>query len=288
MKNEEIREVFFSWSGSKSKAIALKFKDLFGSVFTPSINSFMSTKDIGAGKRSIDELFSALERCNYGVSFVDTENAKEPWIQFEAGALSKIIDVSQVMVLILDDNMRSLEHTPLNEFQHKLFNKDDIKSIFEEIIKCFKLEDAKEAFMQRFEIGWDAFYNSAHQILEKGEKLKEKENEKDEKDDKLDVVMKMLLNVQNLLKTEWTQNIKEGKGMVNELKNIIRSLKPEDVLNVQLSFKIQRYELFSQQIIHGIEDVIEDMENGGNDDCIERNKIRLEHLIQDAISLIGD
>lgn len=285
MKNEEIREVFFSWSGNKSKEIALKFKELFGSVFTPSIKSFMSMKDIGAGKRSIDELFNALERCNYGVSFVDTENAKEPWIQFEAGALSKLIDVSQVMVLILDDNMQSLEHTPLNEFQHKLFNKDDIKSIFEEIIKCFKLEDAKEAFMQRFDSGWDDFYNSAQKILKKGEKLKKVENEEN---DKLDVIMKMLLSVQNMLKTEWTQNIKEGKGMVNDLKNIIRALRPEDVLNVQLSFKIQRYELFSQQIIHGIEDVIEDMENGDDDNCIERNKIQLEHIIQDAISLIGD
>lgn len=285
MENKEPGEVFFSWSGDKSKEIALKFQDLFKRVFEPAVTSFMSSRDIGAGRRSLDVLFSKLEQCNYGISFVDAENAKAPWMQFEAGALSKLIDTSRVMVLILDGNVQSLEDTPLNEFQHKLFNKDDIKSIFAGIIDSYKLEKSKETFMQRFEGEWDNFYRNAQVILEREEVQKKIETDED---DKLDVIMKMLLGVQNLLKTEWTQNIKDSKSMVNELKSIVCSLKPEDLLKVQLSFKIQRYELFSQQIIHEIEEVIEDMDSGEGEKCIERSKNRLERIIQNAISLIGD
>ena len=139
--------------------------------------------------------------------------------------------------------------------------------------------------MQRFESEWDNFYRNAQIILERGE---EKKKAEPDGDGKLDIIMKMLLSVQNLLKTEWTQNIKDGKSMVNELKSIIYSLKPEDLLKVQLSFKIQRYELFSQQIIHEIEEVIEDMDSGEDEKCVERSKNRLERIIQNAISLIGD
>lgn len=285
MENRESREVFFSWSGDKSKEIALKFQNLFKQVFEPAVTSFMSARDIGAGRRGLDLLFSKLEQCNYGVSFVDAENARAPWIQFEAGALSKLIDTSRVMVLSLDGNVQSLEDTPLNEFQHKLFNKEDIKSIFEGIIESYKLEKSKDIFMQRFEGEWDEFYRNAQIILEREEEQKKVENDED---GKLDIIMKMLLGVQNLLKTEWTKNVKDGKSMVNELKSIICSLKPEDLLKVQLSFKIQRYELFSQQIIHEIEEVIEDMDSGEDEKCIERSKNRLERIIQNAISLIGD
>lgn len=285
MENRESGEVFFSWSGDKSKEIALKFQDLFKHVFEPAVTSFMSARDIGVGRRSLDVLFSKLEQCNYGVCFVDAENARAPWIQFEAGALSKLIDTSRVMVLSLDGNVQSLEGTPLNEFQHKLFNKDDIKSIFEGIIESYKLEKSRDIIIQRFDGEWDNFYRNAQIILEKGEEQKKVETDED---GKLDIIMKMLVGVQNLLKTEWTQNIKDGKSMVNELKSIICSLKPEDLLKVQLSFKIQRYELFSQQIIHEIEEVIEDMDSGEDEKCIERSKNRLERIIQNAISLIGD
>lgn len=285
MENRESGEVFFSWSGDKSKEIALKFQDLFKHVFEPAVTSFMSARDIGVGRRSLDVLFSKLEQCNYGVCFVDAENARAPWIQFEAGALSKLIDTSRVMVLSLDGNVQSLEGTPLNEFQHKLFNKDDIKSIFEGIIESYKLEKSRDIIIQRFDGEWDNFYRNAQIILEKGEEQKKVETDED---GKLDIIMKMLVGVQNLLKTEWTQNIKDGKSMVNELKSIICSLKPEDLLKVQLSFKIQRYELFSQQIIHEIEEVIEEMDSGEDEKCIERSKNRLERIIQNAISLIGD
>lgn len=285
MENRESGEVFFSWSGDKSKEIALKFQDLFKHVFEPAVTSFMSARDIGVGRRSLDVLFSKLEQCNYGVCFVDAENARAPWIQFEAGALSKLIDTSRVMVLSLDGNVQSLEGTPLNEFQHKLFNKDDIKSIFEGIIESYKLEKSRDIIIQRFDGKWDNFYRNAQIILEKGEEQKKVETDED---GKLDIIMKMLVGVQNLLKTEWTQNIKDGKSMVNELKSIICSMKPEDLLKVQLSFKIQRYELFSQQIIHEIEEVIEEMDSGEDEKCIERSKNRLERIIQNAISLIGD
>lgn len=285
--------VFLSWSGDQSKKIAEAFEELFKAVFAPTIRCFLSTKNIGAGARSIGELFRALEKCNYGVCFINSENAKAPWIQFEAGALSKIIDDSRVMVLLLEENsINNLFGTPLGEFQHKLFNKEDIRSIFEEIIKIFDYSDDKDSFLQRFDSSWSDFYDKSVMVL----------NEKNIEEDaivsgqflektELDIIKKMLINVQNLLKTEYVQNVKDSISLLDELKRIIKNMSPEDLKDMKMQFKVQRYELVFHQNIQNIEEIIDDLENEGRElDDISVGKIRekLNNIIGRTMSLIND
>lgn len=288
MKETNPQCVFLSWSGEQSKKIAEAFSDLFKSVFAPTIKSFMSSRDIGAGARSIGTLFKMLEKCNYGVCFINAENARAPWIQFEAGALSKMIDDSQVMVLLLDQNsINSLDGTPLAEFQHKLFNKDDVKSIFNEIIKKYGLNDDKDSFLKRFDGDWDTFYNKANEAL-KENTVKENVTENvqfAEKED-LDTIKKMLLNIQNSFKTEYSQNIKDSKSLLDELKKIVKSMSPEDLKDMKMQFKVQRYELIFQQNIRNIEEVIDDLEF--EDYAVDVVKEKLNKIIERTMSLIGD
>lgn len=290
MKEVNTPYVFLSWSGDQSRKVAEAFSDLFKAVFAPTIKSFMSSKDIAAGDRSIRTLFTMLEKCNYGVCFINSENARAPWIQFEAGALSKIIDDSKVMVLILDESsISSLYGTPLSEFQHKLFNKEDIKSIFEEIIKNFGFNDDKESFMQRFNGSWDEFYDKSRAVLD--EKKGKKEDVRDEQyteKEALDTIKKMLINVQNLLKTDYSQTIKDGISLVEELKKMIKNMSPEDLKDMKLQFKVQRYELVFQQNIHGIEEIIDDFDNDSGDVDIDKVREKLNNIIGRTMSLIND
>lgn len=285
MKETNTPCVFLSWSGEQSKKIADAFSDLFKSVFEPTIKSFMSSRDIGAGDRSIGKLFKMLEKCNYGVCFINAENARAPWIQFEAGALSKIVDDSQVMVLLLDQNsISSLYGTPLAEFQHKLFNKDDVKSIFNEIIKKYGLNDAKESFLKRFDSEWDVFNDKAKEALkEKIVKENVTENIQYAEREDLDTIKKMLLNVQNLLKTEYSQTIKDS---ISQLKKIVKSMSPEDLKDMKMQFKVQRYELVFQQIIRNIEEIIDDLES--EDYAIDVVREKLNNIIGRTMSLIND
>ena len=288
MKETNTPCVFLSWSGGQSRKIADAFSDLFKSVFAPTIKSFMSSRDIGAGDRSIGTLFKMLEKCNYGVCFINAENARAPWIQFEAGALSKIVDDSQVMVLLLDQNsINSLYGTPLAEFQHKLFTKDDVKSIFNEIIKKYGLNDDKDSFLKRFDGDWDDFYNKAEEALKEKIVIENvTENVQFAEKGDLDTIKKMLLNVQNLLKTEYSQTIKDSISLLDELKKIVKSMSPEDLKDMKMQFKVQRYELVFQQNIRDIEDIIDDLES--EEYAIDVVREKLNNIIGRTMSLIND
>lgn len=276
--------VFFSWSGERSKKVAEEFQDLFKGVFDPVIDCFLSTRDIAPGTRSVQILFEKLEKCNYGICFIDSENVRAPWIQFEAGALSKMVVDSQVMVLLLDNNTESLQGTPLFEFQHKLFNKEHIQSIFEEIIKLFDQVSSRDSFLKRFENGWDNFYENSSKILANVQNEIDMQNtEKDE----LNTIKKMLVDVQNLLKIDYGQTVRESVGLVNELKKIMLNMSPDNINDMKMRFKVQRYEMVFEQNIQSIEELIDNIESEGNystEEIIEK----LNNIIGRTMSLLED
>lgn len=276
--------VFFSWSGERSKKVAEEFQDLFKGVFDPVIDCFLSTRDIAPGTRSVQILFEKLEKCNYGICFIDSENVRAPWIQFEAGALSKMVADSQVMVLLLDNNTESLQGTPLFEFQHKLFNKEHIQSIFEEIIKLFDQVSSRDSFLKRFENGWDNFYENSNKILANVQNEIDMQNtEKDE----LNTIKKMLVDVQNLLKIDYGQTVRESVGLVNELKKIMLNMSPDNINDMKMRFKVQRYEMVFEQNIQSIEELIDNIEIEGNystEEIIEK----LNNIIGRTMSLLED
>lgn len=290
---KETPYVFLSWSGDQSRKIAELFQTLFNHTFEPTINSFVSSRDIRGGSRSISELFKKLQICNYGICFINSDNVRAPWIQFEAGALSKIVDESRVMILLLDEKcLKLLDDTPLREFQHKLFYKEHIKSIFEEVIEKFGLTTSKESFMYRFESGWEEFNNKSCVILKENSEVTEHIQQLGHADkEEWDMLKKMLLNIQNSLKTEYSQSIKESKELVVELRKIVKSMSPEDLKDMKMQFKVQRYELVFQQNIGDIEEVIDSLENESektNNPIFDNVKEKLNNIIGRTMSLIDD
>lgn len=93
----------------------------------------------------------------------------------------------------------------------------------------------------------------------------------------------MLLNVQNLLKTEYSQTIKDS---ISQLKKIVKSMSPEDLKDMKMQFKVQRYELVFQQIIRNIEEIIDDLES--EDYAIDVVREKLNNIIGRTMSLIND
>lgn len=293
MKETNTPYIFLSWSGEQSRKVAEAFSELFKAVFAPTVKSFMSSKDIAVGARSIGTLFKMLEKCNYGVCFINNENFKAPWINFEAGALSKIIDDSSVMVLLLDEScISNLYQTPLGEFQHKLFNEEDIKSIFEEVIKKFELNDDMDSFLQRFDSGWENFYSKA--MIALSEKCVKEEvlgNAEYTGKEDLNTIKKMLINVQNLLKTEYSQTVKDSLNLLDDLKKIVKNMRPEDLKDMKMQFKVQRYELVFQQNIYDIEEIIDDLEEYSMEsgECkMDKVREKLNNIIGRTMSLIND
>ena len=82
-------KVFISWSGKRSKMVAQAFVD-FLQVTIQAAQPWIST-DIDKGKRWDPELAKSLSESKVGVICLTSDNLVEPWLLFEAGAISAAI-----------------------------------------------------------------------------------------------------------------------------------------------------------------------------------------------------
>lgn len=108
-------ELFISWSGDKSRAVALALHDWLPGVINV-VKPFVSSKDIHAGTRWQAEIAGRLEASNFGIVCVTRENQSSTWLNFEAGALAKVVDVGRVVPLAVDLRPSDIQN-PLGQFQ---------------------------------------------------------------------------------------------------------------------------------------------------------------------------
>ena len=120
-------KVFISWSGESSHKIALILRDWLP-VLIPSVEPWVSSEDIEKGERWGIKLAQELEQCTVGIICVDSSNINSPWLNFEAGALSKSINTGKVLPLVLGIKPSDIRG-PLSQFQITAFEKDDIRKL---------------------------------------------------------------------------------------------------------------------------------------------------------------
>jgi hypothetical protein len=81
----------------------------------------MSRRDIGAGARWGQELDDQLDATDFGILCVTPENAAEPWLNYEAGALAKRVSASAVVPYLIGvGSPTELPQGPLSRFQAKI------------------------------------------------------------------------------------------------------------------------------------------------------------------------
>jgi hypothetical protein len=82
--------VFLSWSMDRSKDVATALRSWLPRVIQ-ACDPWMSAEDIHAGKRWRREIAQHLADLRIGVLCLTPENVERPWINFEAGALSRSV-----------------------------------------------------------------------------------------------------------------------------------------------------------------------------------------------------
>lgn len=120
-------KVFISWSGEESRQVALVLRDWLPSV-VQSIDPYVSSEDIDKGARWSSDIAGELESSVYGILCITPDNIEAPWINFEAGALSKSIETALVTPFLFRTK-RSDMKGPLVQFQSALDTKDDVKKL---------------------------------------------------------------------------------------------------------------------------------------------------------------
>lgn len=133
-------KIFISWSGDHARAIAQVVRNWIDDVFETA-TPFMSQSDIEGGSRPLPRIESELENARFGVIIVTKANQHAPWITFEAGALSKVIDDAgqYVMPMLVDLRISDLTG-PLTQFQAAILDQAGTRKLVQSIGKVLSLE----------------------------------------------------------------------------------------------------------------------------------------------------
>lgn len=120
-------KVFISWSGDLSHKIALVLKDWLPTVLQ-SVECWVSSEDIGKGKQWNVEISGALKESDYGLICLVPNNVHEPWLNFEAGVISKSLTSDKVCPFLFGLTPKQLSG-PLSLFQCTEYSKEEVRKL---------------------------------------------------------------------------------------------------------------------------------------------------------------
>jgi TIR domain len=146
-------KVFLSWSGERSQRVAVILRDWLPQVIQV-LDPYVSSEDIDKGARWSIDIAKELEASAYGIVCVTPENLDAPWINFEAGALSKALDKSRVSPLLLGLGPADVKG-PLVQFQATRATEDDIWRLVVSLNNQCGAAQLEEGRLKRaFEMWW--------------------------------------------------------------------------------------------------------------------------------------
>lgn len=124
-------QVFISWSGERSKLMAEALRGWLPKVIQ-SLSPWMSDQDIGAGARWLSEVSASLNSTSVGLICITPENQHNPWLLFEAGALSKTIEQTCVCPLVFEMKPGQI-NGPLTQFQANSIDRQGVGKVLSTI-----------------------------------------------------------------------------------------------------------------------------------------------------------
>jgi hypothetical protein len=109
-------DLFIGWSGEVAQQCALLLEGWIKQL-NHTIHPFCSDTGIEKGELARARIAEQLRVSDSGIVCVTRENQTAPWLNFEAGALSKAVSDSRVMPFLIDLREKELLSGPLKSFQ---------------------------------------------------------------------------------------------------------------------------------------------------------------------------
>lgn len=216
-------KISLSWSGDLSHKVALILRDWLPSVIQ-SVVPYVSSEDIDKGARWSTDIAKELEESSYEILCVTNENMNAPWLNFEAGALSKAFDKSKVTPFLFNIK-RSEIKGPLLQFQSTVFTKDDIKKLILGINQVDEKSILDESRMEKiYDVWWPNLDDQLKILLENStyDEPSNTDTETDShvSDEILEEILDLVRNQQKIL------NSPEDLFPPSYLKNLFRRYLP--------------------------------------------------------------
>lgn len=159
--------LFISWSGSMSQAVAAALRDWLPSVIQ-AVKPWLSSADLEKGVRWSTVLSEKLERTDVGIICLTPDSLGAPWMLFEAGALSKSVQNARVFPYLVGIESRNVKG-PLTQFQLTRADKDDTAKLLSSINGVLGDSALSEKQLEKsFEVWWPVLEEQLRDILKAG------------------------------------------------------------------------------------------------------------------------
>jgi hypothetical protein len=157
-------KIFISWSGIVSKKIAEALRQWIPGVIQAA-RPYYSPDDISKGSRWSSEIAKELDNSKVGVICLTKDNLQAPWIMFEAGALSKNIEISKVCPMLFGVEPSDIQG-PLVQFQAARFSKEEVKKVIRMInVELGENALAPDVLDSVFEMWWPKLKEAVDSIM---------------------------------------------------------------------------------------------------------------------------
>lgn len=160
-------KVFLSFAGKESHDIALALRDWLPKVIQ-AVKPFIS-EDIGKGERWSEELAEELNDTDFGIICITKNNSCMPWINFEAGAVSKAIPKAvhePWVVPFLFKIDRAEISAPLQQFQAATADKDGVFRMLVSLNNRLGKEQLTHDLLeQEFETWWSELEGKLNRLI---------------------------------------------------------------------------------------------------------------------------
>jgi len=256
-------KVFISWSGDRSRKLAEYLAGWLRKL-PLTINPWVSGEAINPGLRWSKELSDALEGTKFGIFCLTIDNQSNPWICFEAGALSKTIEKTHVIPYLIDIPPDDLKQ-PIKQFQAIEATKEGTQKLIETIYKVSEdktrsLNDLTEAF----EVWWPKLsqqIEESKKVINTNEVLKEEYSLNDLMV-KLDEILKIMELHANLVLETNNSNVR----IINLLKQLPKRQQLAEIKGLEFYNAFNNY-LREMLEAKGIEqNITENYQNENNKD----------------------
>ncbi len=157
--------IFISWSGERSKAVAIFLADWLRCTIQAT-RPWVSSRNLERGSLWFNVIYEKLSECSVGVVCLTPENQSKPWILFESGALAKGIISNKLFTFLIDLQPNDVIE-PLNQFNHTMPTGGGIMALLETInsglmdpLPASTLQSVFDTYWPRFEDGYKKILDS--------------------------------------------------------------------------------------------------------------------------------
>lgn len=133
------------------------------------IDPYVSSEDIDKGARWNTDISKELEDSSFGILCITPENLEAPWLNFEAGALSKSLDRARVAPFLFQVERTDITG-PLLQFQSTLLEIDDVRKLVKSLNAALDEQALEEARIDEiFGVWWPRLKGTLESIEEEPE-----------------------------------------------------------------------------------------------------------------------